>query len=178
MAQDYAQLIQAMMQSPEVMELMKRTKQRSAEAEAQGKGEAQRRGLVSGTGTSDIEMAFRRSKVAPIEEAGQGAIAGLVGRGVEAERGRQYGTSEREASQLYGTGEREASQRYGTGEREASQLYGTGERIGSQEYGAGQNELQRKWQSGESVLDRQANVDQWNREQSQNKRNWWKGFLH
>jgi len=75
MAVDYGALIQAMMASPEVQELMKRTARKSAEAEAGAKGEAQRRGFVSPTGTSDIEFAMRSAALRPIEEAGQNAYA-------------------------------------------------------------------------------------------------------
>lgn len=146
---DYAALVKQMSESPEALEIMRRTKKRAATAEAGAKGEAQRRGFVSGTGTSDIEFALRRSATAPIEEAGAGAYASLIGRGVESERGRQYGTSERFGRQAYGTTEREAGQRYGTSERFGRQAYGTSERLGVQDWRSGEAGKERGWRTGE-----------------------------
>lgn len=151
MAKDYSALVKQLSESPEALEIMRRTQQQKRQAQAASSGEAQRRGFVNPTGTSDIEFAMRSAATRPIEEAGAGAYANLIGRGVEAERGREfqtserqgrqaYGTSEREAGQRYGTGEREARQVYGTGEREAGQRYGTSERVGRQQYGTSERE--------------------------------------
>ena len=143
---DYSKLVQQMSQSPEALEIMRRTKQRKDLAESGAKGEAMRRGFINPTGTSDIEFAMRSAATRPIEEAGMGAYANLIGRGVEAERGRQYGTSERLGRQAYGTSEREAGQAYGTSEREAAQRYGTSERLGRQAYGTGEREASQLYQ--------------------------------
>jgi hypothetical protein len=138
-----------MLESPEAVQYMKQIEKQRALAESGAKGEAQRRGFVSPTGTSDIEMALRRSATEPIVQAGQTGLAGMLSRGAEAEKARQYGTSERVAGQEYGTSEREAGQRYGTSEREEGQKYGTSEREQRQLYGTGEREAMQKYGTGE-----------------------------
>ena len=66
---EYAKLIE---------EVQRRNELQRKQAEAGAQGEAQRRGLVGQTGTSDIEMSLRGARTAPIVEAGQGQVAGLL----------------------------------------------------------------------------------------------------
>ena len=143
-----------------IKDLMRRTEEDRMAAEARGKSEAQRRGLVSGTGTSDIEMALRRAQTEPVVRAGQSNIAQILANIAEQQEARKYQTSEREAAQRHGTSEREAAQRYGTSEREASQQFSraeaealrkwqTGERMSTQDWQALEDAKQRTWATGE-----------------------------
>lgn len=187
--QDFSSLVAELGQGPEVQQIRKRAKRRGAEAEARAQSEVGRRGLTGQTGTSDIEFAARRGARAPIEESAALAEAGIIGRGVEAERGRRFQTSERLGGEAFRTGEREAGQRFVTGERIGGQEFRTGEREAGQEFTSEENEAMRKWESGErltqrewqaaqSVLDRQAQVEAANRAAKERKRDWWKGFFH
>ena len=95
-----------------IQRLSKRGEEKARVAEAQGIGEAQRRGFINPTGTSDIEFALRRSKTEPIREATEGSIASILAQVAEAERARGFQTSEREAGQQFGTQERLGSEAF------------------------------------------------------------------
>jgi hypothetical protein len=135
-----------------INELTKRKQQDVATAQAQGQGEAQRRGLVGQTGTSDIEMSLRGAKTAPIEQAYTGQIADTMAKLADQEAARKYQTSERLGSQQFQTGENTAQRGWQTGERVAGQTYGTGERVAGQAYGTQERVGTQGWQSNEQKL--------------------------
>jgi len=97
MASEYENMIDA---------TLKRIGKRKEAADAKAFGEAQRRGLVGQTGTSDIEYGLREASARPYAEAEATTIADLLRQKADKEREermigeeRTYGTSEREATQ-------------------------------------------------------------------------------
>lgn len=149
-----------------INELSRKKEQEKAAADARAQGEANRRGLVNQTGTSDIEGSLRGAAVTPIENSYNANIANLLGAQASTEAAQRYGTSEREATQGYNTGENQAQRTFQTGERIGTQNYNTGqnaaergfttaERIGSQQYTAGENEATRNYNAQQAEKERQ-----------------------
>lgn len=153
--------------------LTERFGKQKSQAEASGIGEAIRRGLVNPTGTSDIEMSLRNSKVAPIQEAESSTIASLLKEIADTESGRKYQTSEREATQGWQTGEREAGQGWQSGESEKQRGWGTSERLGSQGFQTTEAEKQAARDKDNLLLQREWAAS----DQKKQSKNWWKDAL-
>jgi hypothetical protein len=135
---------------------------KKSQAEAGAIGEAQRRGLVNPTGTSDIEGMLRSAAVSPIAEAEAGAIADLTGRGADRAATERYGTSERIAGQQYGTSERLGSQDYNKILQEYMNQYNSGEAQKQRDYDLQSLNLQRGWATQDAAKKRKG---------------WWKDAL-
>jgi hypothetical protein len=140
-----------------IQEFMRRNQQQVAQANAGAIGEAQRRGLVGQTGTSDIEASLRAARTQPIVESGQGQVAGLL-----KEMSDQRLQDQRTAQQQgYNTSERLGGQQFqsnmaGYTDPNTGQWIQTGVKPGQYgEYGSGIQQqgfdehmanLQRQWQ--------------------------------
>lgn len=135
---------------------------RKQQAEAGAIGEAQRRGLVNQTGTSDIEGMLRSSAVQPIEEAQAGAVGDIYRSAADRAATERYGTSEREATQQYGTAERMSGQDYNKLMQEYMNQYNTTESQKQRDYETQMANMQRQWAKEDS---KRASKD------------WWKGAL-
>lgn len=133
-----------------------------AQAEASGIGEAQRRGLINPTGTSDIEMGLRQSKVAPIEQAQQSTIGNLLAQLSQDEQNKKFTTSEREAGQGWQSGENLANRNWQTGERTGTQGWQSGENLANRTWEDQSLNKQRGW-----LLE----------DQKKQSKNWWKDAL-
>jgi hypothetical protein len=130
-------------------DILRRTEEQRKIADARGIGEAQRRGMVNPTGTSDIEMSLRRAQTEPVVQGGQSEIAKILANIAEQQEARKYQTGERVAGQEYGTSERLGSQGWQTGENVAQRGWQTGENTAQRGWQSGENQLQRGWQTGE-----------------------------
>lgn len=167
---EYEQLIQ---------ELTRRNQLAVEKANAQAVGEAQRRGLVGQTGTSDIEASLRAARTQPIVESGQGQIASLLQQGADRaqeERMTKEGwantSAENEKQRQWQTGERTGNQTWqgqmagyvnpNTGEW-INTGYGTG--WGSAGVNAAENERERAYD--EMMANRQR---QWSLEDAKKKK--------
>lgn len=139
---EYASLIE---------ELTRRKNQDKAQADAAAQGEAQRRGLVNQTGTSDIEASLRGARTAPIEQAYTGQISQLLGDQAAKEASQKYQTSERLGGQEFAAGQSEAARKFQTGERLGTEAYNTSERTGTQNYNTGENAAERNFRTNERL---------------------------
>lgn len=137
--------------------LTKQYQQNRGQAEASGIGEAQRRGLINPTGTSDIEMGLRQSKVAPIEQAYQQQV-GQIG------------------AQL---AQDEANKKFQTSERLGGQEWQGGQAGLQRDWQGGQNLQNQGWQSGQNDKDRAMTQQQINMQNNQNdyRPSNWQSFI-
>lgn len=128
------------------------------EAEASGIGEAQRRGLVNTTGTSDIEGMIRASKVAPIADAEASALSNIYNQAAQA------GQTERLQNEqnAYNTSERTATQDYNKLMQEYMNKYNSEEAQKQRDYDTEMLNLQRGWATSDA---------------SKSSKNWWKNAL-
>jgi len=129
-----------------VAQLTKRGESQADAAGARARGRAQQR---FGGQATDIGLAAETGARQQALDPSNLNIAQIMAGATEAERGREYGTSERLGRQEYGTGEREAGQRYGTSERLGRQQYGTSERLGGQEFTSGERGKDRAYGTSE-----------------------------
>jgi hypothetical protein len=117
------------------------------EAEASGIGEAQRRGLINQTGTSDIEGMIRASKVAPVADAEAGAISSVYNQAA------QQGASERMQGQ---------QNDYQKMMQEYMNQYNSAESQKQRDYDMQMAQLQRSWAQSDA---------------KKKSKNWWKDAL-
>lgn len=163
---DYQSLVNAPEYASIIDQLTKRYAQQKALADAQGKGEAQRRGLVNQTGTSDIEMSLRGNKVGAVADAEGGAISSVLREAAQVGNQNQQNQLGRE----FQTSERLGSQDWQTGENTAQRGWQTGERVAGQDWQSGENKIGRDWENSMAMNDRN-----WQGSQNKkNSKNWWK----
>ena len=179
--------------------LTKRGEEQRRQAEARAQTEVGRRGLITPTGTSDIEFAARQAATRPITETSEMNIAQLLGGATEAERGRRFTSEEAEkgrqfTGQMAGYIDPATGQWVSSAAREAQlgREWQTGERLGGQQF-AGQMAGYINPQTGKfemvqdpgapgrklwgGALEQYRGSGQgWNAPQKQ-KRKWWEGAV-